>query len=102
MLTVTDRAADIIKQAVEAGDLPRGAGIRIAPQQPGTQEGTGLAAKLADGPLGEDDVVEVAGARVFLDPVAANELDDMVLDAEVQPNGTITLGVAEQEDATDA
>ena len=68
MLAVTDRAADLIKQAVEANELPEGAGVRIAPHGAGAEGSTAFAASLADSPEGEDNVVEVEGARVFLDP----------------------------------
>lgn len=93
MLALTDRAVDVIKQVVEASDMPEGAGLRIA-----SQLGAGtLGAVLAEAPELEDEVVEVEGARVFLDPIANPQLEDMVLDAQVRPTGGVTFGVAPQE-----
>jgi Fe-S cluster assembly iron-binding protein IscA len=92
MLALTDRAVDVIKQVVQANDLPDGAGLRIA-----TQVGAGtLGAALAEAPEVEDEIVEVEGARVFLDPIAHPQLDDMILDAELRPSGGVTFGVTPQ------
>lgn len=92
MLALTERAVDVIKQVVEDSEMPEGAGLRIA-----SQLGAGtLGAVLAAAPESEDEVVEIEGARVFLDPIATPQLEDMVLDAEVQPTGGVKFGVTPQ------
>ena len=96
MLALTNRAADIIKQVVEAREFPQGAGLRIAVHS-ATDGTTAFGAKLVEAPEEEDQVVEAHGARVFLDPVASPEVDDKVLDAEVQPAGEVKFGFSQQE-----
>lgn len=83
MLTITDRAAEAIDAVVASTpNAPDTAGLRIArATAPDGQEG--LALSLADGPAAEDAVVEGAGAPVFVDPEAAEILDDKVLDAQM-------------------
>ena len=43
----------------------------------------------------EDQVVEESGAQVFLEPHAAEALDDKVLDAEIE-GGEVRFAVGEQ------
>ena len=39
---------------------------------------------MAEAPLGEDQVVEEQGAQVFLEPEAADVLDDRLMDADMR------------------
>lgn len=48
---------------------------------------------VVDGPLPEDAVVEKSGARVFLDADAAQVLDNRVLDAQVDGQGSVQFAV---------
>ena len=48
---------------------------------------------VVDGPQPQDAVVENAGARVFLDTDAAAVLDDRVLDAQIDPQGSVQFAV---------
>ncbi len=96
MLELTDRAVDIIKQAVAVGDLPDGAGLRIAGSPDADTEASAFGASLAEEPDSQDEVIEVEGARVFLDPAASSDLDDKILDAQVQPGGGVAFGLGEQ------
>ena len=50
----------------------------------------------AEGPLPGDQVVEEAGARIFLEESAATLLDDKTLDAMVDESGTVQFAVAPQ------
>ena len=50
-------------------------------------------AAIASEPQGDDQVVEESGARVFLEPQAAELLGDKVLDAERDDNGELNLAV---------
>ena len=97
MLLLTDAAAEVVKSVTEDPQSPEGTGLRIT--RPRTEpDGKGdLRLAPAPRPAGDDMVVESAGARVFLDPLAAAFLDDKVLDAEIDPAGTVhfTLGLQE-------
>jgi Fe-S cluster assembly iron-binding protein IscA len=95
MLVLTEAAAEVVKSVTDTPTAPDGTGLRItqSADEPGTAGALQLAAAAEPG-LG-DQVVETAGARVFLDPQAATYLDDKVLDAEVDTQGKVrfTLGV---------
>lgn len=92
MLTISESAAEVIKVVLAGGDSPEGSGLRIAPvaDEAGQAE---LQAAIASEPQGDDQVVEEAGARVFLEPQAAELLGDKVLDAERDDNGELNLAV---------
>ncbi|MET0928584.1 MAG: Fe-S cluster assembly protein HesB [Aeromicrobium sp.] len=94
MLTLTDNAADIVKQIAEQVPGSEGPGLRIT----GADEGadTGLTLTAAQAPEPGDKVLDEHGARVFLDDVAATLLDDKILDAEIQPDGAVTFGLGQQ------
>ena len=47
-------------------------------------------------PRHEDQVIEQAGARVFLDPTAADLLEDKVLDAAVDDDGKVRFLMSAQ------
>jgi Fe-S cluster assembly iron-binding protein IscA len=94
MLVLTE-AAEVVKSVTDTPQAPDGTGLRITQSdaEPGTAGALQLAA--AAEPGAGDQIVETAGARVFLDPQAALYLDDKVLDAEVDTQGKVrfTLGV---------
>ena len=52
------------------------------------------------GPGDTDQVIEAAGARVFLEPNAAAYLDDKVLDAQVDEQGKARFTLGTQGPAT--
>lgn len=88
MLTITPNASDAIRQLTE--QLPteeHTAGMRIAPGEASDGEGTALELSLVEAPEQSDQTVEEAGATVYLEPGAAQLLDDKVLDAEVVDDG---------------
>jgi Fe-S cluster assembly iron-binding protein IscA len=82
MLAITDLAAEAIKTLTTDAELPEGGGLRIAAPDP--QEGLELT--LAGQPA-DDDVVLAGddGVSVFLEPAAAQVLDDKVLDVQQAP-----------------
>ena len=97
MLVLTEAAAEVVKSVTSTSQAPGGAGLRIAsaasqPEGPGALEVTATT-----GPAENDQVIEAAGARVFLEPQAAIYLEDKVLDAQVDEEGTphFTLGLQE-------
>jgi len=95
MLVLTEAAAEVVKSVTDTPQAPDGTGLRItqAAEEPGGANALQLAA--AAEPGANDQVVEIAGARVFLDQGAAAYLEDKVLDAEVDTQGKVrfTLGV---------
>jgi len=87
MLTLTPNASDAIRQLTE--QLPtedQTAGMRIAPSEAPDGEGA-LELSLVEAPEQADETVRDAGATVYLEPAAAQLLDDKVLDAEVGDEG---------------
>ncbi|HVL83270.1 MAG TPA: adhesin [Pseudonocardia sp.] len=79
MLAITETAADAIRALTADAQLPDGAGLRIAAPDPEQ----GLELSLAEEPATDDVVLNGEGLAVFLEPLAAQALDDKVLD--VQP-----------------
>ena len=83
MLTITNDAADAIKEIVAANDLPEGSGLRITAEEDGDEVSIEL--DFAERPETGDDVVEGGGVRVFLDGTASEVLSDVEL--TVTPHG---------------
>ena len=83
--------------------------IRSIAEQPGLHDDAGLriaaarrwrprpaSATPAASPEPGDQVIEAAGARVFLDPEAADWLDDQVLDVVVDEQNRVEFVLAGQ------
>ena len=99
MLVLTEAAAEVVKSVTSTPQAPVGAGLRIASPAP-SPEGPGALQVTATAAPGEDDqVIEAAGARVFLEPHAAVYLDDKVLDARVDEQGNAHFSVGMQDPA---
>ena len=81
MLAITDLAAEAIKTLTTDAELPDGGGLRISAADP--QQGLELS--LAGEPATDDVVLAGEGVSVFLEPVAAEVLDDKVLDVQPVP-----------------
>jgi Fe-S cluster assembly iron-binding protein IscA len=82
----------VIRDLTGRDEVPDGAGLRIA-----TDQAAGaLTLSLAPEPQEGDQVLDAAGARLFLDPEAAQILDDKALDAAIDPQGGVQFEVAEQ------
>lgn len=92
MLTLTDNAQAVINGIVANAEAAPTGGIRISQDL----EGAGLNVTVAPAPEADDQVVEAAGAKVFLDPSAADTLDDKVLDASAAPDGRVDFAVGQQ------
>ncbi len=77
MLAVTQSAIDTVN-LIAPGD----AGLRIyLPESRSDDAAHALRLQVAHSPRAHDRIVEVDGARLFLEPAAAAALDEMVLDA---------------------
>ena len=94
MLTMTENAAEAVKAIAEGSGLEPEPGLRIAPGAP-TPEGTPLEIGLAGEAQPQDETVEAGGARIYLDPPAAEVLDDKILDASID-GGQVHFSIGEQ------
>jgi Fe-S cluster assembly iron-binding protein IscA len=89
MLTLTENASTIVKTLTDqAPDAD--AGLRISTSN---AQNTAFAAAIATEPEPADQVVESGGARLFLQPDAAEALDDKLLDAQVDEQGSVSFAV---------
>lgn len=93
MLTLTENASTIVRDITAQPGMSESAGLRIT-SEGGEQAGFAISA--ADQPQADDQVVEQSGAIVYLEPEAAELLDDKILDAAVDPEGKVefALGIA--------
>ena len=82
MLTLTPTAAEVVRTLVEQSAAPDSGGLRIAASD-SEIEGVELELSLVEEPDALDETVEQEGATVYLDPGAAELLDDKLLDAQV-------------------
>lgn len=92
VLTLTDSATTEIRNlTVNNPEVPDDAGMRIAP----TPDGTSLSLSLALVPGEDDAVLSEGGARVFLEPTAAQLLDDKTLHASTDAQGQVQFALAD-------
>ena len=73
--TATERVLGFIQEQGVAGD----AGLRVA-VLPGGCSGFQYSLNLEDGPEADDEVLEVDGVKVFLDPFSAQYLEGVEID----------------------
>jgi Fe-S cluster assembly iron-binding protein IscA len=87
VLAVTEAAASAVNTILAGSELPEEGGMRIA-RAPAAEnsEAPGLTLSLHLVPAPEDGDQVVGGEHVFVDPEAAEALDDKVLHAEVVEN----------------
>ena len=93
MLTLTENANTVVKSIVDQSGTGEEAGLRISQDEP---ESPALHVMPTQAPEPGDQVLEDAGARVFLEHNAAATLDDKILDAQVDPNGGVQFTIANQ------
>ncbi len=96
MLVLTEAAAEVVKSLTSTPQAPAGSGLRIASATPRPGDPGALQVSPASGPDENDQVVEAAGARVYLEPQAAAFLDDKVLDAQVDSAGKAHFSLSMQ------
>ena len=85
MLAITEDAAAAIDSIVASSGLPEGAGLRITQEVNTETEGaarTDLRLSLVESAEEGDEVLE--GTQIFLEPEAADFLDNKLLDADVE------------------
>lgn len=94
MLTLTRSAVEVVNTVLDKSGEKDTAGLRIA------NSAESLQAEFVPGPAEGDQVVTQEGARVFMDANAAEYLDDKVLSGEVDEQGNVRFGLAEQNDGS--
>lgn len=87
MLVLTETAAELVKSVTSAQEAPDGTGLRIMATAPDPEGPNALQLTTAAGPTEGDQVIEEAGARIFVEPQAAAYLEDKVLDARLDDQG---------------
>lgn len=92
MLTLTENASTIVRDITTQPQYADTAGLRITTD--GDPSSFAIAPAEAAAPA--DQVVEQAGATVFLDQEAAQLLDDKILDAAVDDEGRVEFALAYQ------
>lgn len=95
MLALTPTAVEVVRSITTAPDAPDSAGLRISAATDSNADGV-LQLTVAPGPAAEDQIVAGPGTQVFLDQRAAAYLDDKVLDANLDDEGTATFFLGEQ------
>lgn len=93
MLTLTENASTIVNEITSQIGLGESGGLRISADD-STQPTFEITAAEQGEP--DDQVVEQAGATVYLDEAAAVLLDDKILDATVDEQGRPAFAVAPQ------
>jgi iron-sulfur cluster assembly protein len=83
MLTITNNAAEAVRQISAGSGLEPDPGLRLSAGPP-TADGTQLEVSVTAGAESTDQTIEEGGARVYLDELLAPALDDKVLDAEIE------------------
>jgi Fe-S cluster assembly iron-binding protein IscA len=84
MLTLTPNAEQAVRRLVASSPISEDVGgLRIAPGSP-TPDGVPLELTIVGSPEPEDQDAGAPDAHVYLEPTAAEALDDKVLDAEVE------------------
>jgi iron-sulfur cluster assembly protein len=94
-LKLTEAAAAAIRGLLAQADLGDESGLRVTAEMDETGE-PGLHLSFEPEPADEDHVVRAHGVNVFLDPSAAEYLEDKVLDAELHGDHA-HFAVAEQD-----
>jgi iron-sulfur cluster assembly protein len=85
VLAITEDAVTAIDSIVSSSGLPDGAGLRITQEQNTEAEGetrTDLRLSLVESAAEGDEVLE--DAQIFLEPEAAEFLDNKLLDADIE------------------
>jgi iron-sulfur cluster assembly protein len=90
MLALTENVTEIVNKLAE--EVPEMSGVRIATEP----DGQALSVSPANAAIDGDQKIEQDGATVWLDPVAADALDGMVLDGGVDAEGNIQFALGQQ------
>lgn len=92
MLTLTENATTLIKNLADQTTVADAAGLRISAEA----DSANLSVDLTPAPEPADQIIESAGARVFLEEHAAAALEDKVLDAQLDEAGAVRFAIGAQ------
>jgi Fe-S cluster assembly iron-binding protein IscA len=92
MLTLTENASTILKQ-ISSQTEGEEAALRITAQP---DEAGSFGISPSDQPEPGDQIVEQAGAKLYLEGQAAEVLDDKILDAGVDEAGNVQFAIGQQ------
>jgi Fe-S cluster assembly iron-binding protein IscA len=90
LLTLTEHAQTAVRTLTQDPQAPVSAGLRITPGN------EGLELMLVAEPVPGDALIDDGGARVFVEPQAAQLLDEQTLDAQVE-DGNVSFFLAAPE-----
>ncbi len=79
MVTLTQTATEKVHDFIQEHGVEGDAGLRVA-VLPGGCSGFQYGLNIEDAPESDDEVVEVGGVRVFVDPFSAQYLDGIEID----------------------
>lgn len=92
MLTLTDNASSAVKSLADRTVGTDTGGLRISAA---ADNPSSFNVAVTPQPEPADEVVESAGARVFLDEAASKAVGDKVLDAQVDGEGALRFALAD-------
>jgi len=87
---LTDHAQTAVRNLTQDPQAPESAGLRITPGEEGLQ------LMLVAEPVPGDALIDEGGARVFVEPNAAQLLDEQILDAQIE-DGQVSFFLASPE-----
>lgn len=96
---VTEDAIAAIRGLIDSSPNPDDAGLRIA-SQPEADGESRIELSVIDEPQGDDVVVTVSQARIYLDPLVAKVFHSKVLHAE-EADGRVRFMIADQIEGLD-
>jgi iron-sulfur cluster assembly protein len=100
MLVLTETAAAVVKSVTSVtsdSQASQATGLRISSSGPAPDSASTLQIEAVSGPGENDQVLEAAGALLFVEPQAADFLDDKVLDAQVDGQGNPRFSLSVQK-----
>ena len=79
MLTLTNTAAEKVQDFIQEHGVEGEAGLRVA-VLPGGCSGFQYGLNVEDGPESDDEVFDVSGVKIFVDPFSAQYLEGVEID----------------------
>ena len=79
MVTITSSATGKVQDFIQEHSADAEAGLRVA-VLPGGCSGFQYGLNIEDGPEADDEVVEIAGIKLFIDPFSAQYLEGVEID----------------------
>jgi iron-sulfur cluster assembly protein len=95
MLSITAAASAVLASLLATPDVPDGAVVRVASEMDRSGEPAIGITIVTDAEAGDELIESPTGPDVFVDPEAADALDDQQLDVDMHDDG-ITFGLQRQ------